>query len=47
MGDRIRFFLVYILKTIFTLGVYPVYFHITRQQESNELLREILDNIKK
>ncbi len=47
MSDRIRFFLVYILKTIFTFGLYPVYFHITRQQESNELLREIIENIKK
>ena len=47
MGDRIKFFLIYILKTIFTFGIYPVYFYITRQQESNELLRDILEKIKK
>ena len=46
MRSRIIFFLIYLLKTIFTFGIYPLYFHITRQQESNELLKEILNKVK-
>jgi len=47
MNGRIKFFIGYLIKTIFTFGIYSFYFHVTRQQESNDLLREIADNLKK
>ena len=45
-AKRIYFFIVYFFKSLFTLGIYPFYFHITRQNESNELFKEILENVK-
>ncbi len=45
--SRFLFFLRYIVISIFTLGLYHVYFNITRVQEQTTILREIRDELRK
>jgi hypothetical protein len=53
MGSRFKVFVSFLGLTIITLGIYPFYFHITRQQELIDLqeknlalLTEIRDDLK-
>ena len=47
MAARIGNFIIFLILSLVTLGIYPLYFFVTRQQENTELLKEILDEIKK
>jgi len=47
MATRIGNFLIFILLTIITLGFYPIFFYITRTQETVELLSDIKDELRK
>ena len=47
MAARIGNFIIFLILSVVTLGIYPLYFFVTRQQENTELLKEILDEIKK
>ena len=40
---RLASFLVFVLLTIVTIGLYPLYFAVTRLEEQNQLLEAILD----
>ena len=40
-------FIKFLLLTLITFGTYPLYFYVTRQERTNELLQEILDKLKK
>jgi NADH:ubiquinone oxidoreductase subunit 4 (subunit M) len=46
MFARIGYFVVFLILSIFSMGIYPLYFIVTRQQENNELLAEIRDELK-
>ena len=47
MAARIGNFIIFLILSVVTLGIYPLYFFVTRQQENTELLKEIRDEIKK
>ncbi len=48
MGEsRFLFFLRYLVISLFTAGLYHVYFNITRMEEQTNILREIRDELKK
>lgn len=47
MATRIGNFIIFLIFTLVTLGIYPLYFFVTRQQENTELLKEIRDELKK
>jgi len=47
MATRIGNFIVFLLLTLLTLGLYPVYFWITLTKERNELLEKILVQVSK
>ena len=50
MQERLGFFLIFIILSVVTLGIYPVYFYVTRMEEQVEqtkLLREILKEMQK
>jgi NADH:ubiquinone oxidoreductase subunit 4 (subunit M) len=47
MAARIGNFLIFIILTIFTLGLYPLFFFVSRQQETVELLQEIKKELQK
>ena len=47
MAARIGNFIIFLILSLVTLGIYPLYFFVTRQQENTELLKEIRDEIKK
>ena len=47
MAARLGNFIIFLILTIITLGFYPLYFFVTRQQESTELLKEIRDELQK
>jgi len=47
MKNRIANFIVFLLLTLLTLGLYPVYFWITLTKERNELLEKILVQVSK
>ncbi len=44
---RFLFFLRYVVISTFTLGLYHVYFNITRMEEQTTILREIRDELRK
>ncbi len=46
MPARLGYFFIFIFLTIITLGLYPLFFFVTRQQETVELLREINKKLK-
>ena len=39
MAQRLGNFVIFVLLTVVTLGLYPLYFYVTRTQENSELLR--------
>ena len=47
MPARLGNFLIFIVLTIITIGLYPLFFFVTRQQETVELLKEINEELKK
>ena len=47
MEKRLEAFVIFIFLTLITLGLYPIFFWITRQQETIELLSEINQEVKK
>ena len=42
VGDRLVHFPIFVLLTIVTVGLYPFYFRVSRLEEQNVLLGEIL-----
>ena len=46
MAKRIGSFIIFALLTFITIGIYPIYFYFTRTKERNELLAEILAELK-
>ena len=47
MTARLGNFIIFLILTVITLGIYPLYFFVTRQQENTDLLKEIRDELKK
>ncbi len=47
MPARLGNFLIFIFLTIITIGLYPLFFFVTRQQETVELLKDIKEELKK
>lgn len=47
MAGRIGNFVIFIVLSLITLGLYPLYFLVTRQQETVSLLRDILEELKR
>ena len=47
MAARLGNFIIFLILTIITIGIYPLYFFVTRQQENTELLTEIRDELVK
>jgi|TARA_B110000967_G_scaffold119223_1_gene121945 NADH:ubiquinone oxidoreductase subunit 4 (subunit M) len=46
MAARLGNFIIFLILTVITLGIYPLYFFVTRQQENTELLKEIRDALQ-
>jgi NADH:ubiquinone oxidoreductase subunit 4 (subunit M) len=47
MAARLGNFIIFLILTIITLGLYPLFFFVTRQQETVSLLTEIRDELKR
>lgn len=47
MAARLGNFLIFVVLTIITIGLYPLFFFVTRQQETVELLKDIKEELKK
>ena len=47
MAYRLGNFIIFLVLTLITLGLYPLYFFVTRQQETVSLLEEIRDELKR
>jgi len=47
MAARLGNFIIFLILTVITLGIYPLYSFVTRQQENTELLKEIRDELIK
>ena len=47
MSARLGNFLIFVVLTIITIGLYPLFFFVTRQQETVELLKDIKEELKK
>mgnify|MGYP001312968939 FL=1 len=47
MAARLGNFIIFLILTVITLGIYPLYFFVTRQQENTDWLKEIRDELKK
>ena len=45
MAERIGNFVVFLVLILITLGIYPLYFYVTRTQENISLLTEIRDEL--
>ena len=45
-GSKFGHFLLFVLLTIITLGLYLLWFQVTMTQERNKLLKEIRDSLK-
>ena len=39
-------FIKFLLFSLVTFGIYPLYFYVTRQEKTNDLLEEILEKLK-
>ncbi len=44
-GSKLGRFLLFVLLTIITLGLYLLWFQVTMTQERNKLLKEIRDSL--
>lgn len=40
-------FIRFLLLSLITFGIYPLYFYVTRQEETNELLKEMLIELRR
>ena len=47
VSNRLGNFLIFLGLTIITLGIYPMYFWVSRIEEQNALLNEILSQSKR
>jgi len=47
MPARLGNFLIFVVLTIITIGLYPLFFFVTIQQETVELLKDIKEELKK
>ena len=47
MSARLGNFLIFVVLTIITIWLYPLFFFVTRQQETVELLKDIKEELKK
>ncbi|MBT4202997.1 MAG: DUF4234 domain-containing protein [Rhodobiaceae bacterium] len=47
MAARLGNFIIFIFFTIITLGLYPLFFFVSRQQETVELLKAIKEELRK
>ena len=47
VGNRIGYFLLFILLSIVTIGLYPIYFWVSRIDETNRLLDDILVELRR
>ena len=47
MPARLGNFLIFVVLTIITIGLYPLFFFVTRQQETVELLKDINEELKR
>ena len=47
MAARLGNFIIFLILSIISLGIYPLFFFVTRQQETVALLTEIRDGLKK
>jgi hypothetical protein len=47
MAARLGNFIIFIFFTIITLGLYPLFFFVSRQQETVELLKAIKEDLRK
>ena len=47
MPARLGNILIFVVLTIITIGLYPLFFFVTRQQETVELLKDIKEELKK
>jgi hypothetical protein len=47
MPARLGNFLIFFFFTIITIGLYPLFFFVTRQQETVELLKDIKEELMK
>ena len=47
MAARLGNFIIFLILSVITLGIYPLYFFVTRQQDNTELLKEIRDELVK
>lgn len=45
-GDRLGHFVIFVVLTILTLGIYPLYFMVSTTRENNKLLKEIRDALR-
>lgn len=45
MAERIGNFVVFLVLTLITLGIYTLYFYVTRTQENISLLTDIRDEL--
>jgi uncharacterized membrane protein YjgN (DUF898 family) len=45
MAERIGNFVVFLVLTLITLGIYPLYFYVTRTQENISLLTDIKNEL--
>jgi len=39
-------FIKFLLLSLITFGIYPLYFYVTSQEKTNDLLEEILEKLK-
>ena len=47
MPARLGNFLIFVVLTIITIGLYPLFFFVTRQQETVELLKDIKEELNR
>lgn len=47
MAKRLGNFIIFLLLTAITVGLYPLYFMVTMTKERNELLAEISQKLDK
>ncbi len=45
-GSKLGHFVLFILLTVITLGLYPLWWAIIMSKERNELLKEIRDRVR-
>lgn len=46
-SHKLGSFLLFLLLTVVTIGIYPLWFYVTKQEETNELLKQIRDELRR